>query len=139
MQTTKKNRHVQKDHARHQKAKLGYIPPPPCCDFISRPNTNSLVSKYLNTVALMQLSSELESAEDGFCTHLVKARSESLDTIACIWAFCCSTCIAACGDVNMPTWGGHETESRHVSLAHGVTPWSTPLATRACHCRQRLG
>lgn len=73
-----------------------YIPPPPCWDFISRPKTNSLVSKYLNTVALMQLSSELESAEDGFCTHLVKARSDSRDTIACIWAFCCSTCIAAC-------------------------------------------
>lgn len=73
-----------------------YTLPPLCWDFISRPKTNSLVSKYLNTVALMQLSSELERAEDGFCTHLVKARSESLDTTACIWAFCCSICIAAC-------------------------------------------
>ena len=44
----------------------------------------------------MQLCSELEREEDGFCTHLVKARSVSRDTIACTAAFCCSAAIAAC-------------------------------------------
>lgn len=44
----------------------------------------------------MQLCSELEREDDGFCTHFVKARSVSRDTIACTAAFCCSAAIAAC-------------------------------------------
>lgn len=63
---------------------------------MSLPSTNSLVSKYFKTVVLMQLCSELEREEDGFCTHLVNARSVSRDTIACTAAFCCSAAIAAC-------------------------------------------
>lgn len=44
----------------------------------------------------MQLCSELDREDPGLCTHFVKAKSVSRDTIACRAALCCSSCIAAC-------------------------------------------